>query len=250
MVFCVQIVETYIFNLHKNIPFFLFLDIEIGEVDSIKKDEEIKLLLDQKVKLDTEVESLQIQVIELQHSLRKCQQQSQHIHTNTRHQIAMITASLIQQYMDVKYSTNALNLNDLAFKNATKHFTHILKKMEKLGYDTNLIMYLLDANSSVVLLRQKNYTAWIETKQQNRIKELEQDLRMLQYKCDKLTYCLRTGISKPVLTENEEFFLSLSAANMPMQFARTTRVSVGRLIYTNRYIRFYKTVYLCTEVDA
>ncbi|VDI16526.1 Hypothetical predicted protein [Mytilus galloprovincialis] len=122
------------------------IDIEIGEVDSIQKDEEIKLLLDQKVNLDIEVESLQIQVIELQRGLRKCQQQSQRIHTNARLQIATITASLIQQYMDVKHSTNALNLNDLAFKNATKHFTHILKKMEKLGYDTNLIMYLLDAN--------------------------------------------------------------------------------------------------------
>ncbi|XP_076106448.1 uncharacterized protein LOC143075073 [Mytilus galloprovincialis] len=202
------------------------IDIEIGEVDSIQKDEEIKLLLDQKVNLDIEVESLQIQVIELQRGLRKCQQQSQRIHTNARLQIATITASLIQQYMDVKHSTNALNLNDLAFKNATKHFTHILKKMEKLGYDTNLIMYLLDANSTVVSFRQKNYTAWIERKQQNRIKELEQDLRMLQYKCDKLTYFLRTGISKPVLTENEEFFLSLSAAHIPMPFTRTTSVSV------------------------
>lgn len=202
------------------------IDIEVGEVDSIKKDEEIKLLLDQKNKLDSEVESLQIQVIELQHGLRKCQQQSQRIQTNARNQLAIITATLIQQYIDVKYTTNALNLNDLAFKNATKHFTHILKKMEKLGYDTNLIMYLLDANSTVVLSRQKNCTAWIERNQQNRIKELEQDLRILQYKCDKLTYFLKTGISKPVLTENEEFFLSLSAANIPMPFARTTSVSV------------------------
>lgn len=190
------------------------------------------------------MESLQIQVIELQRGLRKCQQQSQRIHTNARLQIATITASLIQQYMDVKHSTNALNLNDLAFKNATKHFTHILKKMEKLGYDTNLIMYLLDANSTVVSFRQKNYTAWIERKQQNRIKELEQDLRMLQYKCDKLTYFLRTGISKPVLTENEEFFLSLSAAHIPMPFTRTTSVSVGKLIKIyKQIIVFHKIVY-------
>ncbi|CAC5413455.1 unnamed protein product [Mytilus coruscus] len=202
------------------------IDIEIGEVDSIKKDEEIKLLLDQKNKLDSETESLQIQVLELQQSLRKCQQQSQSIQKNARNELAIITATLIQQYIDVKYSTQELNLNDIAFKNATRHFTHILKKMEKLGYDTNLIKYLLDANTTVVLKRQKNCFAWIEREQQNKIKRLQQDLIMVEYERDKLAYFLKAGISKPVLTENEEFFMRLCAANMHMPFTRTTSVSV------------------------
>ena len=207
---------------------FRFLDIEVSEVDSIKKDEEIKLLLDQKNKLDSETASLQIKVLELQQSLRMCHQQSQSIQKNARNELATITATLIQQYIDVKYSTQELNLNDIAFRNVTMHFKHILKKMENLGYDTNLIKYLLDANSTVVLQRQKNCFAWIEREQQNKIKSLQQDLRMVEYERDKLAYFLKAGISKPVLTENEEFFMSLAAANMPMPFTRTTSVSVGK----------------------
>lgn len=202
------------------------IDIEVSEVDSIKKDEEIKLLLDQKNKLDNETASLQIKVLELQQSLRMCHQQSQSIQKNARNELATITATLIQQYIDVKYSTQELNLNDIAFRNVTMHFKHILKKMENLGYDTNLIKYLLDANSTVVLQRQKNCFAWIEREQQNKIKRLQQDLRMVEYERDKLAYFLKAGISKPVLTENEEFFMSLAAANMPMPFTRTTSVSV------------------------
>ncbi|CAG2192542.1 unnamed protein product [Mytilus edulis] len=157
-----------------------------------------------------------------------CHQQSQSIQKNARNELATITATLIQQYIDVKYSTQELNLNDIAFRNVTMHFKHILKKMENLGYDTNLIKYLLDANSTVVLQRQKNCSAWIEREQQNKIKRLQQDLRMVEYERDKLAYFLKAGISKPVLTENEEFFMSLAAANMPMPFTRTTSVSVGK----------------------
>ena len=154
--------------------------------ESIRKDEEVKILLDQKSKLDQDVESLQIQVLKLDQSLRQCQKNVEMVHEKSKHFILTATSALIQEFVDMKYTPEALSLQDIALKNSIRYCSHVLRKIEAKGYDTDLIKSLLEANVVMTRTTMKSHHAWIETQQQQMINKLKQDLVALRFERDKL----------------------------------------------------------------
>ena len=198
--------------------------------ESIRKDEEVKILLDQKSKLDQDVESLQIQVLKLDQSLRQCQKNVEMVHEKSKNAILTTTSALIQEFVDMKYTPEALSLQDIALKNSIRYCSHVLRKIEAKGYDTDLIKSLLEANVVMTRTTMKSHHVWIETQQQQLINKLKQDLRALRFERDKLAYFMKVGIDNPVLTENEEFFMRVIALNVPVQLnvtsTATTEVSM------------------------
>lgn len=206
--------------------------------ESIKKDEEVKILLDQKSKLDQDVESLQIQVLKLDQSLRQCQKNVAMVHADRKTAILTIASALIQEFVDMKYTPKALSLQDIALKNSIRYCSHVLRKIEAKGYDTDLIKSLLEANVVMTKTTMKSHHAWIETQQQQMINKLNQDLRALRFERDKLAYFMKVGIDNPVLTQNEEFFMRFIALNVPVQLnvtsTATTEVSMSK--FHNRHV--------------
>lgn len=206
--------------------------------ESIKKDEEVKILLDQKSKLDQDVEYLQILVLKLAQGLRQCQKDVAMVHEKNKNVILITTSALIQEFVDMKYTPEALSLQDIALKNSIRYCSHVLRKIEAKGYDTDLIKCLLEANVVMTSTKMKSHHAWIETQQQQMINKLKQDLRVLCFERDKLAYFMKVGIDKPVLTENEEFFTRVIASNVPVQLnvtsTATTEVSMSK--FHNRHV--------------
>ena len=197
----------------------------------------MKILLDQKFKLDQDVESLQIQVLKLDQSLRKCQKNAEMVHAERKTAILTIASALIQEFVDMKYTPEALSLQDIALKNSIRYCSHVLRKIEAKGYDTDLIKSLLEANVVMTKTKMKSHHAWIETQQQQLINKLNQDLAVLLFERDKLAYFMKVGIDNPVLTENEEFFMRVFASNglMQLRVTKTTEVSMGK--FHNRHIQ-------------
>ena len=206
--------------------------------ESITKDEEVKILLDQKSKLDQDVESLQIQVLKLDQSLRQCQKNLEMVHEKSNNVILTTTSVLIQEFVDMKYTPEALSLQDIALKNSIRYCSHVLRKIEAKGYDTDLIKSLLEANVVMTSTTMKSQHAWIETQQQQMINKLKQDLRALRFERDKLAYFMKVGIDNPVLTENEEFFMRVLALNVPVQLnvASTTTTEISMSKFDNRHV--------------
>ena len=206
--------------------------------ESIRKDEEVKILLDQKSKLDQDVESLQIQVLELDQSLRQCQKNEEMVHEKSNNAILTTTSALIQEFVDTKYTPEALSLQDIALKNSIRYCSHVLRKIEAKGYDTDLIKSLLEANVVMTRTTMKSHHAWIETQQQQMINKLKQDLVALRFERDKLAYFMKVGIDNPVLTENEEFFMRVLTLNVPVQLnvasTATTEISMSK--FDNRHV--------------
>lgn len=199
-----------------------------GDEECLAKDKEVKLLLDQKSKLDEEVEGLQMEVLKLQKTVRDCQRKSEQIVVNAGEHIAITTACLIQQHLGIKYTPKELSLKDIASTNALRYFSHLLKKTEKLGYDANLIRHLLEANRLVVMSRQWTDNQWIQTQQQQLIIRMQKEMDILKYERDKVKFYLQAGISKPVLTRAEDFFLHFLASAAPPSLVQTkTKVFVG-----------------------
>ena len=206
--------------------------------ESIRKDEEVKILLDQKSKLDQDVESLQIQVLELDQSLRQCQKNEEMVHEKSNNAILTTTSALIQEFVDTKYTPEALSLQDIALKNSIRYCSHVLRKIEAKGYDTDLIKSLLEANVVMTRTTMKSHHAWIETQQQQMINKLKQDLGALRFERDKLAYFMKVGIDNPVLTENEEFFMRVLALNVPVQLnvASTVTTEISMSKFDNRHV--------------
>lgn len=204
--------------------------------ESIRKDEEVKILLDQKSKLDLDVESLQIQVLKLNQSLRQCQKYMVMIHEESQKTILSTTSRLILQYVELKYTPEKLSLQSIALKNAIKYSSNILKKIEEQGYDTDLVKSLLDINVVITRVEMNTYHGWIETQQQQMINKLKQDLAVLGYERDKLAYFMKVGIDNPVLTKNEEFFIRIVASNVPVQLNVRTTTEVLMSKFHNRHV--------------
>ena len=206
--------------------------------ESIRKDEEVKILLDQKSKLDQDVESLQIQVLKLDQSLRQCQKNVEMVHEKSNNVILTTTIALIQKFVDMNYTPEALSLQDIALKNSIRYCSHVLRKIEAKGYDTDLIKSLLDANVVMTRTTMKSHHAWIETQQQQMINKLKQDLRALRFERDKLAYFMKVGIDNPVLTQNEEFFMRVLALNVPVQLnvASTVTTEISMSKFDNRHV--------------
>ena len=198
--------------------------------ESITKDEEVKILLDQKSKLDQDVESLQIQVLKLDQSLRQCQKNVAMVHEKSKNVILTTTSALIQTFVDMKHTPEALSLQAIALKNSIRYCSHVLRKIEAKGYDTDLIKSLVEANVVMTKTKMTSHHAWIETQQQQMINKLKQDLGVLRFERDKLAYFMNVGIDNPVLTENEEFFMRVLALDVPVQLnvtnTATTEISM------------------------
>lgn len=203
------------------------------ENEAIDKDAEVKILLDQKSKLDTNVENLQIEVLHLQQKLRGCKKKEDDMQKDAQNRIATIAGVLVQQFVGAVHTPEKMSLENIALKNAIKQMSHTLKKMEGLGYDTDLIQYLLDANSIVTRTKIGSENALVSTIQQHRITTLQHDVCVLQYERDKLAYLLEVGISEPVLTKNEKYLLHLLTSLVPMQITETVEVSVCMYIFGN-----------------
>lgn len=206
--------------------------------ESIRKDEEVKILLDQKSKLDQDVESLQIQVLKLDQSLRQCQKNAAMVHEKSKNVILTITSALMQTFVDMKYTPEALSLQDIALKNSIRYCSHVLRKIEAKGYDTDLINSLVEANVVMTKTKMTSHHAWIETHQQQMINKLKQDLRVLRFERDKLAYFMNVGIDNPVLTENEEFVMRFLTLDVPVQLnvtnIATTKISMSK--FDNRHV--------------
>lgn len=198
---------------------------EHAEID---KDAEVKILLDQKSKLDKNVEDLQIEVLKLQQKLRGCQKREDDMQKNAQNRIATIAGVLVQQFVGTMHTPEKMSLENIALKNAVKQMRHTMKKMEGLGYDTDLIQYLLDANTIVTRTKIGSDDALVSTIQQHEITRLQHDLCVLQYERDKLAYLLEVGISEPVLTRNERYLLHFLTSLFPMQVTETVKVSISQ----------------------
>lgn len=213
----------------------MFTDVKCpDENEEIDKDAEVKILLDQKSKLDQNVEDLQIEVLKLQQKLRGCQKREDDTQKNAQTRIATIAGVLVQQFVGAVHTPEKMSLENRALKNATKQMSHTLKKMEGLGYDTELIQYLLDANTIVTRTKIGSDDALVSTIQQHEITRLQNDLCVLQYERDKLAYLLEVGISEPVLTRNERYLLHFLTSLVPMQVTETVKVSVGMYTFVFR----------------
>ena len=190
----------------------------------------MKILLDQKSKLDQDVESLQIQVLKLDQSLRQCQKNVAMVHEKSKNVILTTTSALIQTFVDMKHTPEALSLQAIALKNSIRYCSHVLRKIEAKGYDTDLIKSLVEANVVMTKTKMTSHHAWIETQQQQMINKLKQDLGVLRFERDKLAYFMNVGIDNPVLTENEEFFMRVLALDVPVQLnvtnTATTEISM------------------------
>lgn len=183
-------------------------DIDITAADeSISKDKELNMLLEQNSKLRTDFEGLQIITLKREKELRLAHTKYEELVRQFNEQRIAVTGALILQYVEAAYQPEKMSLRNLALQNALKYFNHALKKVEALGYDAPLIGYLLDANTIVNRYIKVNYQAFIQSQQQQMIGKLRQDITVLSYERNKLAYCLRVGICNPVLSENEEFFM-------------------------------------------
>lgn len=187
-----------------------------GQEESISKNEEVMMLLDQRRKTDQELESLQQQLLEKDRQIRNCQKSLHEIKQQVNWKKFDVTSALIQQYMECRYTPKTCSLQDIALRNAYKYSSHLIAKAEKLGYNTDLIGCLIEANTLVVQSQIKSFHKWIETQQNNVILKLQQDITGLNYERDKLAYFLKVGTSNPVLSQNEEFFLKVLGMPMPL----------------------------------
>lgn len=187
-----------------------------GQEESISKNEEVMLLLDQRSKADQELEFLQQQLLEKDKQIRDCQKSLQEIKQQVNWKKFEVTAALIQQYMEYRYTPKKCSLQDIALRNAYKYSSHLIAKAEKRGYNSDLIGCLIEANTIVVQSQSRSFHKWIETQQNNVILKLQQDVTELNYERDKLAYFLKVGTTNPVLTQNEEFFLKVLGMPMPL----------------------------------
>lgn len=187
-----------------------------GQEESISKNEEVMMLLDQRRKTDQELESLQQQLLEKDRQIRNCQKSLHEIKQQVNWKKFDVTSALIQQYMECRYTPKTCSLQDIALRNAYKYSSHLIAKAEKLGYNTDLIGCLIEANTLVVQSQIKSFHKWIETQQNNVILKLQQDITGLNYERDKLAYFLKVGTSNPVLSQNDEFFLKVLGMPMPL----------------------------------
>lgn len=174
------------------------------------------MLLDQRRKTDQELESLQQQLLEKDRQIRNCHKSLHEIKQQVNWKMFDVTSALIQQYMECRYTPKTCSLQDIALRNAYKYSSHLIAKAEKLGYNTDLIGCLIEANTLVVQSQIKSFHKWIETQQNNVILKLQQDITGLNYERDKLAYFLKVGTSNPVLSQNEEFFLKVLGMPMPL----------------------------------
>ncbi|CAG2246389.1 unnamed protein product [Mytilus edulis] len=187
-----------------------------GQEESISKNEEVMLLLNQRSKVDQELEFLQQQLLEKDKQIRNCQKSLQEIKQQVNWKKFEVTSALIQQYMEYRYTPKKCSLQDIALRNAYKYSSHLIAKAEKRGYNSDFIGCLIEANTIVVQSQSRSFHQWIETQQNNVILKLQQDITGLNYERDKLAYFLKVGTSNPVLSQNEEFFLKVLGMPMPL----------------------------------
>lgn len=174
------------------------------------------MLLDQISKADQELGSLQKLLLEKDRQIRNCQKTLQQMKQQVNWKMFEVASVLIQQYMEFKYTPKKCSLQDIAFKNAYKYARNVIDKAEKLGYNVDLIRCLIEANTIVVQSQSRSIHQWIETQQNNMILKLQQDVTALCYQRDKFAYFLKVGISNPVLSQNEEFFLKVLGMPLPL----------------------------------
>lgn len=88
------------------------------------------------------------------------------------------------------------------------------------GCDADLIDFIIEANTLLIRTQNRNFHAYIVTHQNAHIRKLQHDIASLCYQRDKLVYHLRVGVTNPILTQNEEFFLQ--HLGLPIPFAGNT----------------------------
>lgn len=187
--------------------------------ESINRNQEVMLLLEQRSKTYKELEALQTQLIEKDRQIRNFQNSLEEIKYQFEWRKFEVTGGLIQQYMEKKYTPKKSTLQDIALKNAYKYSRHVLDIADRLGYDADLLRCLIESNTLVVQSQLRGFNQWIETQQNVMIRKQQLDITTLCYERDKLAYFLKVGTTNAVLTKNEEFFLKVLGLPIPLPTA-------------------------------
>ena len=179
--------------------------------EGITKDTEVRLLLDQKEKARKEIEALQIKLLDQENVIQKKQNDLQRI----KQRQFQVTCELIMQNAEARYNPKQFSLQHIALQNAQRYFHHALKKAEMKGYDPDLMCYIIEANTLFCRIHSKLLQNSITDQL---IWQLGRDVAKATYERDKLAYYLGAGVSKPVLTEAEQFFHQVVGLPMPGSF--------------------------------